>query len=88
MPAREALAKRLVLKGLGGHDRSIEQLLKLDSQLAGGSMPVEVADSGVESLTPGERATLEDYNRRIIEEHELAKRAGGDHEPGDGGGSA
>jgi hypothetical protein len=72
--AREALVKRLVHKGLSGHDRSIETLLKLDH---GAVAPAETTDGGAEPLTPGGRSILEAHRRQIIEEHEITSRAAG-----------
>jgi len=86
--ARDALAKRLVHKGLSGHDRSIELLFKLavDRTDHGPVAPAEAADGGAEPLTAGGRAILEDYKRSIIEEYLLASRAGGVDEPDEQGG--
>jgi len=77
--ACDALAKRLVHKGLSGHDRSIELLFKLLGIRAdhGAVATAETADGAGEALTPGGRSILEAYRRRIIEEHEIASRAAG-----------
>jgi len=90
VPAREALAKRLVHKGLSGHDRSMEALLKLDGNRAdhGAVAPAEAADGGAEPLTAGGRAILEAYRRRTIEEHEIASRAAGADAADDEGGAS
>src|SRR5262249_35755078 len=75
--ACDALAKRLVHKGLSGHDRSIELLFKLLGIHAdsGAAASVEAVDGGAEPLTAGERSILKDYKQRIIQEHELALRS-------------
>jgi hypothetical protein len=88
--AREALAKRLVHKGLSGHDRSMETLVKLPDNRAdhGAVAPTETADGGAEPLTAGDRAILEDFKRSIIEEHVLASRAVDADEPDEQGGSS
>src|SRR5262249_11081172 len=70
--ACDPLAKRLVHKGLSGHDRSIELLFKLLGIRAdsGAAVPADASAGSVEPLTAGERSILEDFRQRIIEEHE------------------
>jgi hypothetical protein len=88
--ARAAIAKRVVHNGLSGNPRAIEQLLKLPGLLAGcdGASSADSNGAVEEPLTAGERATLEDIKRRIIEEHELASGVGSDAEPTAQGGSS
>jgi hypothetical protein len=80
----------VVHNGLSGNPRAIEQLLKLPGLLAGrNGAPLADPNGAVEEpLTSGERATLEDIKRRIIEEHELASGAASDDKPTDQGGSS
>jgi Family of unknown function (DUF5681) len=87
VPARAAIAKRMVNGGLAGNQRAIDQLLKIPGVLGTGDGMAFVSDSNREPPTAGDRAILERFKQRVIEEHKLSADAVGTDKADDEGGS-
>jgi hypothetical protein len=87
VPARAAIAKRMVHEGLAGKPRAIDQLLKVPGVLGTGDGTASIPDSKREPLTTGDRSILERYKQRVIEEHKLSADAVGIDKADDEGGS-
>jgi hypothetical protein len=87
VPAVAAIAKRMVNGGLAGNQRAIDQLLRIPGVLGTGDGMVSIPDSNREPPTAGDRAILERYNQRVIEEHKLSADDVGTHKVDDEGGS-
>ena len=88
VPARTAIAMRIVHGGLGGNPRAIDQLLKIPGVLRTDEGTASASDCKRESLTPGDRSILDSFKQRAIEEHKLSADAVGADKADDEGGSA
>jgi len=88
VPARAAIAKRMVNGGLAGNQRAIDQLLRIPGVLGTSDGMASIPDSNREPPTAGDRAILEDFGRRAVEEYKLASAANRADETDDKGGAA
>jgi hypothetical protein len=87
VPARAAIAKRMVNGGLAGNQRAIDQLLRIPGVLGTSDGMPSTPESNREPPTAGDRAILERFKQRVIEEHKLSADAVGTDKADDEGGS-
>jgi hypothetical protein len=87
VPAVTAIAKRMVNGGLAGNQRAIDQLLRIPGVLGTGDGMASIPDSNREPPTAGDRAILERFKQRVIEEHKLSADDVGTDKVDDEGGS-